>query len=114
MIIKSREMEVELRKQMRGGDGTVKIIHISKTQLPAKTRLFARITLEKGCSIGFHQHVNETEMFYFLKGKGKVDDNGDIHYVEAGDAVFTGSGKGHSVENCGDEPLELMAVIVLD
>ncbi|MFO7153645.1 MAG: cupin domain-containing protein [Caldicoprobacter oshimai] len=114
MIIKAHEMEVELRERMRGGNGTVKITHIGKEQLPAKTRLFAKITLEKGCSIGFHQHANETEMFYFLKGRGKVDDNGTTHYVQAGDAMFTGGGKGHSVENCGDEPLELLAVIVLD
>jgi len=28
--------------------------------------------------------------------------------------MFTGGGKGHSVENYSDEPLELIAVIVLD
>jgi len=114
MVIKAQEMEKELREKMRGGNGTVNITHIGKEQLPSKVRLFAKIILEKGCSIGFHQHDGETEMFYFLKGRGKVDDNGTIHYVEAGDAMFTGGGKGHSVENYSDEPLELIAVIVLD
>jgi len=114
MYIRAEEMENELRNQMRGGNGTVKITHIIKEGLPQKCRLFARIVLEKGCSIGLHEHHHETEVFYFLKGQGKVTDNGNVYRVKEGDAVATGGGGSHSVENTGEEPLEFVAVIILD
>lgn len=115
MFKRAHDMEVELRNQMRGGNGTVKITHIfNKDELPEKSRLLAHLTLEKGCSIGFHEHVNETEIFYFLRGEGIVNDNGQVYKVTAGDAVKTGNGAGHSVENTGEEPLEFVAVIILE
>ncbi|WP_026486607.1 cupin domain-containing protein [Caldanaerobius polysaccharolyticus] len=115
MIKRAQDMEIELREKMRGGNGTVKILHIfDKGELPSKSRLLAHMTLEKGCSIGFHEHVNETEIFYFLRGQGVVNDNGQSHKVSAGDALKTGNGTGHSVENTGNEPLEFIAVIIMD
>jgi len=42
-----------------------------------------------------------------------VNDNGTITEVGPGDAVLTGNGASHSVEAVGDEPLVMMAVILL-
>jgi mannose-6-phosphate isomerase-like protein (cupin superfamily) len=42
-----------------------------------------------------------------------VNDAGKEYEVGPGDAVLTGNGSGHSVRNDGDEPLEIMAVILL-
>ena len=113
MIKKSSEMEKDIREQMRGGKGSVEISHIFKQdELNGKCRLFARITLNKGCSIGLHEHNNEEEIFYILKGKALVEDNGLKQELSAGDAVLTG-GASHSIENIGDEPLVIMGVILL-
>ncbi len=113
MFFTSDNYTREIRKAMRGGDGEVIIDHVTKDGLPANTRMLARITLNKGCSIGYHVHENETEVFYFVSGNGVVDDNGTLINVKAGDSVATPSGFGHSVRNDNDEPLVIFASIIL-
>lgn len=97
-----------------GGKGAVEISPLfEKGEYKGKARLIAQITLNPGCSIGEHAHEGEDEIYFFISGKGIVNDNGVIHEVTAGDSVLTGNGAYHSVENTGDEPLVLMAVIIL-
>lgn len=104
----------EVRERMREGTGQVEIIHVfKKEEMKGKVRLFARLVLEKESSIGFHRHEGEEEIFYIISGAGIVDDNGTETPVTAGDAVITGSGEGHSIINKKDEPLHILAVIVL-
>lgn len=114
MIKKANEMMKEIREQMRGGKGEAEIIHMfQQDEYKGKARLFARINLEPGSSIGIHPHIDEEEIYYIVEGKGMVDDNGDKREVESGDAVLTGDGASHSIENTGDETLSFVAVIVL-
>ena len=114
MIKKSNEMVKEVKEQMRGGKGNIEIMHILKQdELKGKARLCAQMTINPGCSIGLHEHVNEEEIYYILKGKGLVDDNGVKQEVCAGDCILTGNGASHSIENTGDEPLVFVAVILL-
>lgn len=113
MYRKAEEFEIEFRERMRDGRGTVAIKHIFKeTELTGKARLLAEITIPPGGSIGFHQHDQEEEIFYFLSGQGRVNDQGTIKEVGPGDAVLTGGGNGHSVENISSEPLVFLAVIL--
>jgi mannose-6-phosphate isomerase-like protein (cupin superfamily) len=114
MLKSPQQMEAEYREHMRGGQGTVELMHLFKEELPARCRILARITLPEGASIGYHTHDNETEIYYFLKGTGTVDDNGEQKPVSVGDALHTGGGRGHAVFNTGTGDLEFMAVIVLD
>lgn len=114
MVRSSCDMQVEVREAMRGGNGRVQIMHVFKQEeLKGKCRLFAKITLEPGCSIGLHEHVDEEEVFYIIKGRGRVVDGGVERDVAEGDAILTGDGASHSIENIGDEDLQLMAVILL-
>ena len=114
MVRPSCDMQVEVREAMRGGKGRVQIRHVFKQEeLKGKCRLFAKITLEPGCSIGLHEHVDEEEVFYIIKGRGRVVDGGVERDVAEGDAILTGDGASHSIENIGDEDLQLMAVILL-
>lgn len=114
MIKKANEMIREIKNQMRGGNGSIELVHAFKQdELKGKARLVAKITINQGCSIGLHEHIAEEEIYYIINGKGVVNDNGNMREVEAGDAVLTGNGASHSIENCGDEPLQLMAVILV-
>lgn len=114
MIKNADEMISEIKQQLRGGIGSVELKHIFKQEeLTGKARLVARVTLNSGCSIGWHEHVNEEEIYYIIEGKGLVNDNGTEREVVTGDAVLTGGGASHSIENRWDEPLVLMAVILL-
>jgi quercetin dioxygenase-like cupin family protein len=114
MVKRNADMVSEVRERMRDGSGKVEILHIfKKEELKGKARLFARLRLKKGCSIGYHNHEDEEEVFYVICGKGTVTENGKEQAVEAGDAILTGGGSGHSVRNDSDEPLDLVAVILL-
>ena len=113
MIRRNGEYSVDRREQMRGGDGTVKIEHFwnEAEELRGLNRLFARLTLEPGTSIGFHRHENEAEIFVVVSGEGEVDDDGTLSRVGAGDTILTGFGAGHGVRCVGDRPLVMVAVI---
>ncbi|HTO21169.1 MAG TPA: cupin domain-containing protein [Spirochaetia bacterium] len=114
MIRKNHEMEKEVRERMRDGEGKVEILHVFRSrELKGHTRLFARLRLPAGSSIGFHRHDGEEEIFYILSGNGMVGEGGPLSPVGPGDAVLTGGGGGHSIANAGPEPLELMAVILV-
>ena len=115
MLIKPSQMAHEVRENMRGGAGRASLAQVfSSDGLPKNVRLSAVITLEPGCSIGWHVHEKETEIFYFASGSGEACDNGESVPVSAGDCLVTPDGCGHAVENNGKMPLVFFAVIVLD
>ncbi len=114
MIRKSEDCKVEYREHMRDGKGTVEITSFIEgdQELNDKGRLFAKITLKPGCSIGFHVHEKDSELFYIIKGTAEYNDNGEIRTVNAGDVTICPAGTGHGIENKTDETVELVAVIV--
>ena len=114
MIRKAEDCKIEYREHMRDGDGTVKITNLiaGNEELNDKGRLFGKITLEPGCSIGYHVHENDAELFYILKGTAEYSDNGEIRTVSAGDVTICPTGTGHGIANKTQETVELVAVIV--
>ena len=114
MIRTQHECQVEYREHMRDGEGTVQITNFitGPAELNEKGRLFAKITLNPGCSIGFHMHENESELFYVMKGEAVYNDNGTEVPVSAGDVMICPSGSGHAVANNSAETTELCAVIL--
>ena len=114
MIRRKNEYTVDIREEMRGGNGKVKIEHLwdEKNELKGKTRLMAKITLEPGCGIGFHNHDDEEEIFYIIKGTAQAEDNGETVILNAGDTILTGNGAGHSIKCIRDKAVEMTAVIV--
>lgn len=114
MIRKPSEMKTETREQMRAGKGKVAIQHLlNKDDFTASVRLCAKLTLHPGASIGPHKHDQEDEVYIIIKGRGILDDGQTRTNVTEGDAVLTGNGQSHSIENDGKEDLEIVAVIVL-
>ena len=113
MVHRKNDYRLDVRDAMRGGNGSVKIEHLwEQEQLNSPTRMFSRITLEPGCSIGFHRHENEEEIFYIISGQAVADDNGEKVTLSPGDTILTGNGDGHSIANAGNTPLEMLAVII--
>ena len=71
------ELRVERKENMAGGKGHVIIKHILEDkELNGKCKMYAEVTLEPGCSLGYHEHHNESETYYILRGEGNYDDNG--------------------------------------
>lgn len=110
-----QKREVKRVDSMAGGKGHVLIEHLlDEKQRNGKSRMYARVTLEPGCSIGYHEHHKESETYYILSGEGAYNDNGELRPVAVGDVTFTPDGCGHGLENTGSSDLTFMALILLD
>ena len=113
MIKKAAECQKEYRENMRGGNVTVELTSFATpAELNDTGRLFAYITLKPGCSIGYHVHENDSELFYLMKGEALYNDNGVECTLSAGDVMICPVGTGHSIANNGKEDVEICAVIV--
>ena len=113
MIKKQKDMDIDVRANMRGGEGEITIQHcFKKDEFTAQSRLCAKLTVPSGASIGTHQHDGEDEVYIILKGTGLLDDGSTKTEVSEGDAILTGNGESHAIANNGSEPLELIAVIM--
>ena len=100
---------------VQNGKGIIRIKDLTdKEGLYGHGRMFAHIVVDPGCSIGYHDHNHETEFYYILKGEGVFSDNGKEVVVREGDICATGFGEGHGLENQSSEPLELIALIVME
>lgn len=100
---------------VQNGKGIVHIKELTdRAGLLGHGRVFSHIVVAPGCSIGYHEHHQETEFYYILKGEGLFNDNGQERAVHIGDVCATPDGEGHSLENVGTEPLELIALIVME
>jgi len=102
------------KKKMFDGEGEMEAHRIlnGADEMLAKGRLFNHVILRKNCEIGWHVHHGDGECYYILKGEGQYSDNGTMITMYPGDMSFVGDGEGHSIRNCGDEDLEMIALIL--
>jgi mannose-6-phosphate isomerase-like protein (cupin superfamily) len=112
MIIHRNEMKVEAKEHLRDGEGTTNMVHLLDGSTQKNARLFAKVTLNPGCSIGYHRHDSETEYYFILSGSGTVNDDGKEVHITQGDSMITGNGASHSIKNTGSVPLVFHAIIV--
>ena len=113
MIRKATDCNKEYREHMRGGNGTVEITNFATPEeMNEKGRLFANVTLKPGCSIGYHVHEKDSELFFLMKGTALYNDNGVAYTVNAGDVMICPAGSGHAISNEGEENVEICALIV--
>lgn len=114
MIRKREDRLVETKPSPFQGTGKITVRNLLNTpaELYDKGRVFAHTTVYPGSSIGYHIHTNESETYYILKGTAEYNDNGNLVVLQAGDVSFTGSGEGHGIKALGDEPVELIALIL--
>lgn len=112
MIIRKSQIRKD-ESNLKDGKGLVKREFIVEgDDLRGKAKLFSKIIIPVGCSIGMHDHVDDFEIYYILKGKGKVLDNDEFVEVNEGDAIYTVDGNKHCIENIGIEDLEFIAVVI--
>ena len=113
MIKKAADIQTEYRPNMRDGNGTVELTSFATPEeLYNKGRLFANITLKPGCSIGYHVHEADSELFYLMKGEVLYNDNGVECTLTAVDVMICPVGTGHAIANNSQEVAEICAVIV--
>lgn len=110
-----RHEEAELRTGLGGGTGIGPAYVyelVPKEDLCGHGRMYAKIVLPKGSTIGWHQHVEETEPYYILSGTGEfVDNDKSVHTVTAGDICTIKPNEWHSLANIGDDDLVFIALV---
>jgi len=113
MIKKSAEIKEQVIPNFKDGEGSVSIFHfMNEQEVKGMGRLFAKIVVPPGSSVGAHTHVGDMEAYYILKGKGLLSDNGEEVMVEAGGCNICNDGEMHSLKNVGDDDLEYIAIVV--
>lgn len=102
------------KQNLNGGVGSGVIYHIlSEKEINDNIRMFAKVVLKPGASIGWHQHTGETEPYYILEGNGIFSDNDKTKTnVKAGDVCLIENMQYHSIENLSKEDdLSFIALI---
>jgi len=113
MIKKSSEIEANILTDFKGGTGDITLYHfMTEEEANGAGRLFAKITIEPGNSIGNHKHEGDVEAYYILKGKALLSDNGKEVILEPGDCNFCPDGQSHSIKNIGNDTLEYIAIVL--
>ena len=97
---------------IEGGKGNItRELLIEGDELKNKAKVFAKLSVPVGGSVGLHEHNKDYEVYYILSGKGEVLDGDKIVEVNEGDVVYAINTK-HYIENIGDEELVFLAVII--
>ena len=113
MIIKNNEGSEILRENVFGGEGHVKGLgKLSSEDFGDKLKFLNVFTLEKGCSVGYHQHLEDAEVYYILQGNCIVMDNDLVEELTAGDLIYTKPGEFHSIRNNGEGDVKFLAFVI--
>ncbi len=112
-----RKAEINRKEHLQGGKGGA-VVHtiVPEKDLYNSGRMYSKIILDPGASVGWHRHEGETEPYYILEGRGVfIDDDGSRSEVAAGDVCTILPGQCHSLENSSEtDPLTFIALIYND
>lgn len=114
MIIRESDMNLRVRDNIKGGNGTIEDLKILEPeQLPGKCSLCSKFFIDPGDSLGEHTHDADAELYYVLEGELTVVENGREFVLRPGDAAFATGGVSHYVENRSAKKAVMLAVIFL-
>ena len=115
MIFKSNALEKAVVEKPRGGPGKMDCFfafQMGKAPEGSAFQVAASQILEPGSGVGYHQHVDNEELYVILSGNGTFIDNGNVEKpVGPGDMTLTLKGESHGLTNTGTEPLRFLAII---
>lgn len=116
MVREREQKKYERKPSPFHGNGEILVRQLleGREEMYQAGRFFGHTTIFPGSSIGYHVHQKESETYYILSGTAKFNDNGTMKMLHAGDIAFTGAGEGHGIEAVGNEPVELIALILDD
>lgn len=115
MRFKSNALEKVITEKARGGIGEMTCMfafQAGKGPEGSALQMLSSNTLHPGSSVGFHQHIDNEELYVIISGDGTFYDNDEKPVqVGAGDMMLTLKGQSHGLTNTGKEPLNFLAVI---
>ena len=113
MIKQKDQFTITSSSNVRGGAGDIfRTAIFTAEELLEKAIHCTLLTIPAGSSIGEHAHGPEAELYYILSGTLRITDSGVTKDLTVGDAVFTGDGCTHSLENVSGEEASLLAFVI--
>ena len=113
MIRKQQDIRTRLVPHAQQGKGSVTFHDwLLPEEAPGHGRVFSKVVIPPGCSIGYHRHQGEFEAYYVLEGEALVRDGEDAQVLRPGDMNLCPDGCWHGVENVGQSDLVLIALIL--
>lgn len=113
MIKRFEEMSIVPTVRLKDGNGEADLINLLEPEeMHGAGRLFCITKMKPGVSSGPHTHLGDFEIYYILRGKARVNDNGSLCELGPGDVHQCCDGDFHAIEAIGDEELEYLAVII--
>lgn len=98
MVLKFNEIKAVDLKAPREGKGTGEGYPYSILQgLSGKVKAFNHMHLDEDSAIGYHQHVDDLEIYIIVSGEGIYSDNGKEVHVGEGDVMLCNKGEYHSL-----------------
>ena len=70
----------------------------------------AEEVLPAGAAVARHHHLETEEIYYILRGSGRMTVGPEEREVSAGDAIFIPRNAAHTLSNTGREPMRLLLV----
>ncbi len=116
MIRKSDDKHVVRKPAPFDGVGeiTVRDLLNGPEEMCGKGRVFGHTTVYPGSEIGFHVHNGDGETYYILSGHALYNDNGTLTEIGPGDVTICPPGQGHGIRCLGEEPVEMIALILYE
>jgi len=113
MIKKKADIQAKVVTDFRGGTGEVTLFNfLTEQEARGAGRLFTKIVIAPGNSIGTHVHEGDMETYYILKGNALLSDNGSEITLEPGDCHVCPDGQSHSIKSIGEDTLEFIAIVL--
>lgn len=106
MIIDFNNENPTVIPNFKGGEKSI----AAKMHFDGTNRILHGV-LESGATIGLHTHETNSEIIYFLSGRGKVLYDGEYETVEQGMCHYCPKGHTHSLINDSDFDLVFFAVV---
>lgn len=97
-------------ENMRGGNGIITLYKAKEKT--SNVKILMKAIIPKGASIGYHQHLDDSEIIYILDGVATIIDNDKTFNVEKNNLHICFKNNFHSVINNADEDLVVLAIIV--
>ena len=113
MIRRKEDIRIRPVQNAQGGEGEVTFYDwLLPEEAQGHGRVFSKLVIPPGASIGYHDHHGELEAFLVLEGEATVNDNGEEVVLHPGDMNLCKDGCGHGTKNNGDTDLVMLALIM--
>ena len=114
MYLKKEDAKFNEATSVFGGMGSIFSRDLWPEELfPKQSGKFLRhVCLPAGSSLGEHTHSGEYELFYALSGEVEAKDGDETVILRPGDVLLTGNGRSHALFNKGDQPFEMVSIIL--